>query len=331
LRFTSGTGDHQAALTKEAGFGGVMRVDHRREDFLYGLPVSVSEAVQLGTGRVEYRSRRNVGRHLSLIYYQVAPEMAVHSAWDKDWAALLLPLNQGEALVYNGRQTRAFELVFAGECNDYFTMGKERCNIAILIRRSRINAACAAMAGVHEEDVKLTALALPRQQVLGRSLYRALVSAVVQPPEEPLTDQQLPMAETLENDLTCLLASQLAPIFCRRSIGSHYKPDTLRVVHAAIDASRAQPTLSLDDMCAAANVSQRWLHKCFLEVYGMSPYRYIKLARLAKAREMLLASEHKPALVKSVSLSMGYRVSGRFAAEYRCIYGENPSETLLRS
>jgi AraC-like DNA-binding protein len=60
----------------------------------------------------------------------------------------------------------------------------------------------------------------------------------------------------------------------------------------------------------------------------MPPYRYVRLARLSKAREQLLASDGDSTLVKTLSLSLGYRLSGRFASEYRSVFGENPSTTL---
>jgi AraC family ethanolamine operon transcriptional activator len=83
-------------------------------------------------------------------------------------------------------------------------------------------------------------------------------------------------------------------------------------------------------MCAAAGVGQRWLHKCFIDVLGVSPYRFVRLARLTRAREQLLVCDSSPALIKTLSLSLGYRLSGRFAADYRALFGENPSQTLQR-
>jgi AraC family ethanolamine operon transcriptional activator len=85
------------------------------------------------------------------------------------------------------------------------------------------------------------------------------------------------------------------------------------------------PTLA--DLCAATGVSQRWLNKCFIDVVGVPPLRFLKLVRLSKARQQLLAAE-TATLVKSLSLSMGYTSSGRFAADYRSVFGENPSDSI---
>jgi AraC family ethanolamine operon transcriptional activator len=138
------------------------------------------------------------------------------------------------------------------------------------------------------------------------------------------------MPEALENDLTSLLAAQLVPALLRGQEANPRRVNALSVVRAATAASKALPAPGLADLCAAAGVSQRWLHKCFMDVLGVSPYRYMRLARLSKARELLLARGSTPTLIKSISLSLGYRLSGRFAAEYRSIYGENPSDTLRR-
>jgi AraC-like DNA-binding protein len=41
--------------------------------------------------------------------------------------------------------------------------------------------------------------------------------------------------------------------------------------------------------------------------------------------------EVNPFRVKSIALSPGYRLSGRFAAEFRSIHGGNPSDMLRAS
>jgi AraC family ethanolamine operon transcriptional activator len=127
-----------------------------------------------------------------------------------------------------------------------------------------------------------------------------------------------------------MLAGQLVPAVRSVPEVNLFRVEALRVARAAIAASTALPAASLADLCAAVGVSQRWLHKCFVDVLGVSPYRYIRLSRLSRARELLLTPDAKPTLVKSTSLSLGYRLSGRFAADYRSVFGENPSDTLGR-
>jgi AraC family ethanolamine operon transcriptional activator len=161
-----------------------------------------------------------------------------------------------------------------------------------------------------------------------RRLLRALVSAAEPLDAAPKAPGQFAMPPTVESDLVSQLAAQLLPVLRSAPDASPFRLDALRVVRAATALTKTDPAPSLAEMCAAAGVSQRWLHKCFADVLGIPPYRYVRLARLSKARERLLASDGDSMLVKTLSLSLGYRLSGRFAAEYRSVFGENPSATL---
>lgn len=72
-----------------------------------------------------------------------------------------------------------------------------------------------------------------------------------------------------------------------------------------------------------------WLHRCFVEIYGCPPYELLRAYRLTSARERLLDREERIGLVKEVAFSFGFKNTGRFAADYRARFGENPSDTLF--
>ena len=309
----------------------LIRLDCRRRDFVADLPVEESESVQLGPGTVEYVSRRCYGRDLVIMSHQVAPKLAIHTVPSRDWIILLMSMNERSNFVFNGRLARPFDLLLSAGYDGYMTTGEERRNIAIAVRRIRLISACAALAGVGVEEVTLRDLTLSLEQDMGQRLRRLLISAATSSGGELLSQGQFAMPETLENDLISMLAAQLALTLRRFREANPFRVDALRVVRAANAALEALPAPSLAELCGAAGISERWLHKCFVDIFGVPPYRYIRLARLSKARELLLASQGQPALVKSVALSFGYRLSGRFAAEYRSVFAENPSDTLQRA
>jgi len=85
------------------------------------------------------------------------------------------------------------------------------------------------------------------------------------------------------------------------------------------------------DLCAALGVAPRTLHAAFSAVFGMSPHRYLRVRRLNQAREALLQGAEGPGLVKSVALEHGFWHMGRFAQEYRSLFGESPSSTMRAS
>jgi AraC-like DNA-binding protein len=293
--------------------------------------VKESESIQLGPGKSEYVSRRVCGRDLIVLSYRVAPKLAVHTVPRKDWAVLVMSLNPRSDLVFNGRVAQPFDLFLSVGADGYMTTGRDRRGVAIAVRKTRLISACAALAGVGAEDVRLRDLVLAREQDSDQRLRRALICAAAPAGDEPLSPGEFAMLEAVENDLVFLLAERLVPTVCRCPDASPFRMDALRVVRAAAAVSKALPAPGLAELCEASGVGQRWLHKSFVDVLGVSPYRYIRLARLSKARELLLSPAAKPVAVKSVSLSVGYRLSGRFASDYRLLFGENPSDTLRGS
>ena len=90
-------------------------------------------------------------------------------------------------------------------------------------------------------------------------------------------------------------------------------------------------TVHLAHLCAVAGVSERTLRYIFQELYGMSPVRYLKLRRLHQVRRALRRADSDLNTVQDVANRCGIWHLGRFAAEYRGLFGESPLETLRRT
>jgi AraC family transcriptional regulator, ethanolamine operon transcriptional activator len=103
-----------------------------------------------------------------------------------------------------------------------------------------------------------------------------------------------------------------------------------RLVRRADDCMRAclgRP-LSLLDLCRELGVSERTLHYAFQEVRGLSPMAYFKARRLNAVRQELKAAAADGAAVHEIARRWGFRHTGEFAAAYRRLFGELPSQTL---
>jgi AraC family ethanolamine operon transcriptional activator len=83
-------------------------------------------------------------------------------------------------------------------------------------------------------------------------------------------------------------------------------------------------------LCAEIGVSQRTLEYAFQERLGTSPMEFIRRLRMHTARRALLAAQPGGATVTEIAMTLGFYQLGRFAAEYRAIFGELPSATLTR-
>jgi len=59
--------------------------------------------------------------------------------------------------------------------------------------------------------------------------------------------------------------------------------------------------------------------------------RYLKLLRLNRVRRGLSRTTSGHETVTSVAVRCGFVDLGRFAVEYRKLFGESPSETLRRA
>ena len=85
------------------------------------------------------------------------------------------------------------------------------------------------------------------------------------------------------------------------------------------------------DVCAAMGVTQRTLVRAFRAVHGTTPSHRLRMLRLTEARDALLSVRARTETVTDVAMRLGFVQLGRFAADYRDVFGENPSETLRRA
>ena len=84
----------------------------------------------------------------------------------------------------------------------------------------------------------------------------------------------------------------------------------------------------LEALCRIIGVGARTLETSFREVTGLSPMKFLRVRRLNAARHTLATGDPEEISVKSVALSQGFWHFGRFARDYKLLFGENPSATL---
>lgn len=102
-------------------------------------------------------------------------------------------------------------------------------------------------------------------------------------------------------------------------------------VKRAIDFIEAhlQLPVTLSDIAKASGVPGRTLLEHFKAHRSVSPMRYLRDARLTRAREALMCGDRGES-VTQIAMTWGFSHLGRFAADYRDRFGETPSETWRR-
>ncbi|MBD8898934.1 helix-turn-helix domain-containing protein [Rhodanobacter sp. DHG33] len=140
-----------------------------------------------------------------------------------------------------------------------------------------------------------------------------------------------------DDDVDALLASHLQAGLsahaedrpqCTRGRRTHYM--IVQRVEQFMRANMRQD-IYLSEMCNAAGVSERALRYAFEDLLGLSPNRYLSMLRLCTACRSLSLSDASRRSVKSVALSCGLWDLSRFADHYRRVFGELPSDTLMRA
>jgi AraC family ethanolamine operon transcriptional activator len=91
---------------------------------------------------------------------------------------------------------------------------------------------------------------------------------------------------------------------------------------------RAGEHVSVADLAAAAEVSERTLRAAFRETFGVGPVRYLQLRCLHQIERALRAAHPEETTVAEVLAQHGVWQFGRYAARYQRLFGELPSETL---
>ncbi len=124
-----------------------------------------------------------------------------------------------------------------------------------------------------------------------------------------------------------LMAAQRMPASTASTASSHSRRAAFL---AALDVMQETPVgepLTVHALCQATGVSVSTLERAFRERVGVGPKSYLIALRLHGVRRALRAAT-RPARVGDVANRWGFWHMGKFAADYRRLFGELPSATL---
>ena len=97
------------------------------------------------------------------------------------------------------------------------------------------------------------------------------------------------------------------------------------------DLLRGERFWRITEISAALGVSERTLRICCEEQLGMGPTEYVRRRRMQLVHRALRKGKLDAASISAVARRYGFHNLGRFAANYRALFGELPSATLRRS
>ena len=172
---------------------------------------------------------------------------------------------------------------------------------------------------------------LPAARSVMQSIGRWLTNIIQQAVQNPETFIQGRAIKSLEEDIIQKLAGLVDSSGCsavrtgaisKRRHGLERIYEYLRTVDPA--------SLSVLQLCKVAEVSRRTLEYSFREELDITPQGFIKLMRLHAARRDLLTSHNGESSVAEIAHSLGIYEQGRFATDYKKLFGELPSQTIVK-
>ena len=156
-----------------------------------------------------------------------------------------------------------------------------------------------------------------------RSALRTLLGAVSSDPQ--LLDNTA-VRESFEKSLVFALSELLETEACD-SNSLQSRPRNWQLVKAAwleIENTASDCPLSVAELVSQLQVSRRSLQYAFNETLAVNPAGYLRIERLNRVRQVL-SEAHS---VTEAATRFGFWHFGHFAAEYRALFGELPSETF---
>ncbi len=105
---------------------------------------------------------------------------------------------------------------------------------------------------------------------------------------------------------------------------------------SAVDRARdvleasLQTNVTIPEIAQALEIGKRQLYGAFKERYGISPKKYLQMLRLNAIHKQLCAADGRLVCVSDVALQYGFFHMGHFAAEYKKVFAQSPSETLFK-
>ena len=159
------------------------------------------------------------------------------------------------------------------------------------------------------------------------ALVHQVVTAATQCPQFESSPAATCAAAELQRVSSVVVGAQQAGVLRQEGRPRLPRQEIIRRSKALLAERDGAPVL-VEELAAAADVSERTLRTAFKQYYGVGPVRYLQLWHLHQVYRALKAADAETVPVRDVFLRHGVWEFSRFISRYRQLFGELPSETL---
>lgn len=284
---------------------------------------------QLGRGCLSSELKQVSADRFQIFQEVLDKRVVQHGCAPKGRFCIAMSLGSGNAPVVQGHQVGAHSVVLlrdgeefvlhAPEGTHFFAINVDTVRFAKLAAFELSNDQLIRLKTVPQINVDDAVLLRVQQRIY--PLFRHLLEqkgAISAASEKMLED-------TLHNALLDLFSNASDEVRCRRS-NFAVSAYLVKKCQELADASGDTP-LSILDLCEQLRVSRRTLQNSFQAVTGTRPVEYLRNLRLNAVRRRLITTHAAQINVGEVAVEMGFFHLSHFAAHYRALFGESPSET----
>ena len=277
---------------------------------------------QLEPGPMQTRVRSLGGQMLTLL--EISMDRAVHQqgAAPPDTLTFGIPLGRDDLRWQNVDVYGQRFLTFGGSDGFEGISGSGFHGITFSVAKDQIEALAERLGMSFDDALYSSGVFLAAEQAFGTQPLAAHALNYLRPKgraEISLSDEE----EILTHFLYLADASEQ---FSDCSTGTQ-RARALRVSLEIMEANVAE-NVQISTICAMSGVSLRTLNRAYREAFGIGPKAYFLRMRLGILRRELL--ETRPgSLVSDLANPLGFWHMGQLARDYRAIFGELPSDTIV--
>lgn len=284
------------------------------------------DAVQMNNGEFKGSLAFYEGKDVVLSSGKVEGTVSLRGALSENRITVGVVLNAAPGSWHWLQEVRTGSVgVFrAGDLHDAF-YGPGSCYVAATLDLDRLEEVAAA-AGAVLDNATLGGSRLHNRDMDGPALT-ALGNYFAQVHEGGETVAVDDLVDLLLGSLATHFARPARPITGRRPSDRYARiVDRARShIHAHLHAP-----IRIDDLIAASLTSRRTLFRAFIEVLGEPPQNYVRRLRLHRIRRDLASDREMLCTIALIASQWGIEEPSRLACWYRELFGELPSQTVLR-
>jgi AraC-like DNA-binding protein len=182
----------------------------------------------------------------------------------------------------------------------------------------------------HIQDINEAAYVIEKRNPKVQALYDLIVHNLSVLRIYPNLRESLHFTASIKEVAKLLFAELIADSLNARS-RSNNSPDSF-LLKKAEELMEANPEryFGIQEIADQLNTSPRNLQLAFKKHRGQTPMQFLRERKLHRARSLLI-SKDSDLLIKSVAFDSGFLNGSSFSKYYQDLFGELPSETLLKA